>query len=341
MDLVTRHREWMRSRIERSGFAVQEVLAPTFLEPGFAYTVGLSMRGVPELILFGADGPGPILDTLGRRLLENPRSIRASMVVRDAVGDGHPVRIDRVLPRWRHQFGKAISMLAGSAHAEVLQVVVADHEHRWPEEPRVDPRALLAQPLLKREHPWLRPITRGRDLDRFAGTYGGDRVVLVPVIERGDTWTGQYEAVEALQLAEALCRIVQPPCAADWVAAGAIVEVGPRPKGLRTGAHGLVVRVVDPGPRRNLSFRTCFVCEPFASTLTGFLWSLVGAAPGGTMTVSSTPKSFHLSTDEPDMARDWLRPLLRDGHLAEQGLRSSLEEPTLGCDEPRCAFSEV
>ena len=125
---------WLREAIRAHGWAVQAVAAdPARLQPPFAYTVGLTRFGHPELVVFGLDDQVAcaLLNSLGVRARSGLRiadgavfapGVAAPRALR-AVGHPYP---DEVLFTAVRRYGPRVT---------ALQVLVADERGTFPGEP--------------------------------------------------------------------------------------------------------------------------------------------------------------------------------------------------------------
>lgn len=337
MEGLSRAIERSRAILDERGVLLQQVRSDTPYEPPWLYTVGLCELGAPEMIVFGMPNSGPdLLDGLAEDARAGTVRLRPGELLDGYLRGGYRIRVDRVRPEWRRGYAAMAPALLGRSDVRLVQLVLPDRAHRWPDDRAAAADHLAAQPLLRRQYPWLRPVTRGPEVDLFAGRYGADCTVLVPVISHGDRWDGNFEAVAASRLADGTGVLRQPPCLADWLPAGARVELRRRPSSLRTSAVGRIARVLDPSGNTNLRFRADL--EPVRRTgpLAVMLGRLVAAAPASFIAISTTPSSVHISTDDPAAVRRWMRPLQRDGWLVEEDLRSAVGLSALVCTDPAC-----
>jgi uncharacterized protein DUF4262 len=133
--------------IERSGVYLQFVPQPTALETCW-YTIGLTDRAHPELILFGLppDISRPLLHTLAGDIIAGRRTFTAGERAEDVL-DGHEVEFVAVTEPDRH-LPAAAQFYAGAGSAvAALQIVWPDRHHRWPWQPgtRVDDMPVLGR----------------------------------------------------------------------------------------------------------------------------------------------------------------------------------------------------
>lgn len=137
-----RRRQYIDQFVEgvcEHGWMVQGVF-PTTDEPDaapFAYTVGLALKQLPELIVFGLghQTAGLILNDLAQRQIE-----RGPYQPGDELADVTPDYRTRLLAvRDSSEHLTMANLIAGrrsgQAPIPALQVVFPDREHRWPWEP--------------------------------------------------------------------------------------------------------------------------------------------------------------------------------------------------------------
>lgn len=120
--------------IEEHGWAVQGVGGDE-CQPGFAYTVGLSLYGSPELILFGAPfgAATRVLDDLGARIRDGARYVHGQ-VLDDVIAPAPVILLD-VADTTEHLLiaqKVAGAIPPGRQGVRAWQVVYPDNELRWP-----------------------------------------------------------------------------------------------------------------------------------------------------------------------------------------------------------------
>ena len=114
-------------------------------DPPFAYTVGPSLQGDPELVLVGEwRDDCRILATIVVDLLGGGRRFAAGDLSEE-VFVGVPVRFGAVSDERRRQLLTSADFLNDGAPFEALQVVIPDARGAWPEDPAYDG---TPQPLL-------------------------------------------------------------------------------------------------------------------------------------------------------------------------------------------------
>ena len=330
---------WLTHQLERHRFGVPVILPTREQQPPFAYSVGLSLHGLPELIVVGLAEPGgALIQRLGRAAFDGAVDLRAGAVLAAAAGFGSPCRLDPVRAEWVDRYPLMLQSLAVD-HVEVLQVVVPDLGGRWPEDPLSDPGMALLQGLLARPQPFRLPVRRAAEADRYHRRTAAGTSVLIPVIEGADRWNGQHELVHARHAADGGLELTQPPCLADWVPAGARVALGPPPEGVdvsSAGCAGAVAQVVDDAGMHSLAFQHRVSRHRDRSRVEAAFDQLASRPPPGRAVLSTTTSSWHVCTTDPHAVRARLRPLIRDGLLVEQPLLSSVEDLIGPCNHPRC-----
>lgn len=136
--------------IDRHGHACQGVLATEEGHSSFIYTVGLSKRGWPELImLFPAsdiDGAHWILNRVVELLGdEKPHD---GQLLPDLADTGYRLRL-RACKALGHDYPLTFAGWYGGRDISALQVLCPDDEHRYPGEPGATDKtwqALLPEP---------------------------------------------------------------------------------------------------------------------------------------------------------------------------------------------------
>jgi hypothetical protein len=101
-------------------------------EPPFVYTIGNHERGLPELLLVGAEA-GEILNPLGYMMREQRRApFRHGELV--SLGGKFPVKIIDTTPEAKH-FAAHVGIYYGTDDYRVQQVLLCDQQGRFPGEP--------------------------------------------------------------------------------------------------------------------------------------------------------------------------------------------------------------
>jgi len=140
--------ESLDAMIERHGWAVLAVFAdPDTNTPTFSYTVGLTAKNKPEMIVMGMppDNARIVLNGLARRLLagEVKRHERLSMVLTEGY---EPVLIEADTARARDFLRAAIHRYGDQVQA--LQLVLPDAANRLPWEEGFDRNMMGTQLIL-------------------------------------------------------------------------------------------------------------------------------------------------------------------------------------------------
>jgi hypothetical protein len=125
-----------QERIRRHGWAVQSVAHP---RAPWSYTVGLSDRGHPELVVVGAApaAAGGILNSLGKALFGTGVDLESPEAIQHLLGLPMPyLQTCPVHPTWAESslFNTAWRVYGRIPTAR--QVVLADSDGRWPWEER-------------------------------------------------------------------------------------------------------------------------------------------------------------------------------------------------------------
>jgi hypothetical protein len=215
--------------IAEHGWALQAVLDDGPGAPSFTYTIGLADQ-LPELLCVGPSPgvAGTTLNALARHLQAHPDLARAGQRIELPAGEGAlpMVELGAVAPCWHDLYvGQAITHHRRD-DLEVLQVLAPDVDGRFPNDPRVDPRSLTAQPVLADPHlPWRLP--HGHQLLELLAEHGAPvrRAVLLPIVD-GGLPAGREELVPALPTA-AHWQLIDQPSLADWCASGDVVAASP------------------------------------------------------------------------------------------------------------------
>lgn len=329
--------EEVRAAVERHGWYVPCVLPDVPAGVTWAYTVGLSDAGLPELIVFG-EWPNHAHAILGRTrdlLLRSPSRARPG----EPLGTVHTrfghceARLGRVADPWMDRFPLWAGELYGP-DVRVLQVVLS---HGPDADVAVEDAIDLAhaQPDLSRdERPWSTPFfgTGWWDEPR-----GADVWVLVPIRCAGED-EHRDEAVPAERLDATTARLVLPPVLADHVTAGATVRIEAEPDGVLdhpsvgvAPTHRLV-EVVDPGPNVQLSFGVAVREDERGERILGAVGRLLDRfeAPA---TVAHGSVHLAVAPRHAEPARIAFRRLERDGLVSAL---APYHEPNVFTDHPDC-----
>lgn len=117
--------------IESAGFAVQGVFATTEGHSSFCYTVGLTVRGWPELIVLGPTDVGhPLLNRIVE-YLDGIGEVPTAGDLPDFMETGYRLRLRACTTRGDFPFS-----IAHALYPDVvgLQVLMPDDQHRYPGE---------------------------------------------------------------------------------------------------------------------------------------------------------------------------------------------------------------
>lgn len=137
---------WLRETIRKHGWAVQAVGPdPRRLSPPFAYTVGLTRFGHPELVVFGLPDKqaAAVLNALGTRARSGLRIADGALFAAGAAGS-------RALRAAAFPYPEDVLFTACSRYGPrvtALQIIVADESGTFPGEPGFrDPEWLQPPP---------------------------------------------------------------------------------------------------------------------------------------------------------------------------------------------------
>jgi len=128
---------WLRETIREHGWAIQAVYAePDQWRPPFAYTVGLTRFGHPELVVFGLhqSEAAAVLNGLGGRARAGLRLVDGMVFAPGAVGQA-ALRMAH-LPNPEDVLFTAVGRYGPRVRA--LQVIVADSSGKFPGDPGYD-----------------------------------------------------------------------------------------------------------------------------------------------------------------------------------------------------------
>jgi hypothetical protein len=138
----------IRGLIDEFGWAVQGVaplVGDSEPSPSFHYTVGLTERSLPELIIFGLDprlGQRILNEAAERMVLMGDGPYEAGEMVEELLESGYePMAVDVVDP---DKYLTVVSSMYADRPHRAMQLVIPDAEYRFP----WDEGYALAQPLL-------------------------------------------------------------------------------------------------------------------------------------------------------------------------------------------------
>lgn len=114
--------------------------------PGFAYTIGNAIRGLPELLIIGNFAPtlaAMILNELGDKMREDGRPFPEGLV---DIGWTYPFKVRRASPSARSRFTIQAGEYWRTEDYDVLQVMICDREGRYPGDEGCHPDFDVEQP---------------------------------------------------------------------------------------------------------------------------------------------------------------------------------------------------
>jgi hypothetical protein len=132
--------------IAKYGWAVQGVFGSDN-SPPFSYTVGLSAKGYPEIIMFGLpmEIAHRFLNDMGRRFTNS--GVPALDTDLDDVAEGFPARL---VPAPRSEADQYMyAVLHRFPDYTALQLVWPDKNRRWPWDSGFEPSLVKQQPVLR------------------------------------------------------------------------------------------------------------------------------------------------------------------------------------------------
>ncbi len=144
--MIDRIMREVRGNIEAHGQHVFIIFPESIRKPGFAYTIGNTARGLPELLLIGSFPPalaGRVLNELGAKMREDGRPLPEGLV---DIGWSYPFRIRKAGPAARSRFTIQVGRHLGHENYEVLQVMICDVGGHYPGEKGCDPGFDVEQP---------------------------------------------------------------------------------------------------------------------------------------------------------------------------------------------------
>lgn len=144
-DAIARYQAKIDGLIAKNGWAVQSVLADF---PMFSYTIGLTLKSLPEIIVMGLppDHAVGVLNIVARRLIAGEAKVNERL--RDVLEGGNdPVLMEAVLSEERQEFVLGAILRYGD-RVKALQLVLPDGNNRLPWDPEFDQRWKRTQVLL-------------------------------------------------------------------------------------------------------------------------------------------------------------------------------------------------
>lgn len=146
-EAIKAYHEHVDRLIDEHGWAVLAVLPDIEQrQPGFSYTVGLTARSHPELLVFAmaADDARLVLNRLARKVLDGTVPLHTRL---PEVLEGYdPVLVSAATER-AHAFVMGATYRYGEA-VTVLQLVLPDSNNKLPWETGYDAAMARVQPLL-------------------------------------------------------------------------------------------------------------------------------------------------------------------------------------------------
>jgi hypothetical protein len=125
----------IQALIEEHGWAVQGVF-PTPDEPtiSFGYTVGLTLKELPEVIIFGLTAAltQSTLNNVARHMVEDGPLHAGDIVDYLFQGGFDPIAIDVDQEHIDHEYLTVVGRLYGDRNPTAVQLVIPDKEHRFP-----------------------------------------------------------------------------------------------------------------------------------------------------------------------------------------------------------------
>lgn len=118
--------------IRRYGLHVMGVMpAPQEGKPGFAYTIGNALAGLPELLLIGnlaMEASASILNELSKRMADTKAPLRET----ESLGGQFPVRTRFCSSAAHDEWTIQAAVYLGHNEFQVMQVILCDPEGRYP-----------------------------------------------------------------------------------------------------------------------------------------------------------------------------------------------------------------
>lgn len=136
----------IRKNIEIRAQHVFAVFPDGARTPGFAYTIGNVIRGLPELLIIGSFPPtfaATILNELGDKMREDGRPLPEDLV---DIAWTYPFKVRRAGPSARSRFTIQAGQYWRTEDYDVLQVMICDREGRYPGDEGCHPDFDVEQP---------------------------------------------------------------------------------------------------------------------------------------------------------------------------------------------------
>lgn len=320
--------------IAQHGHAVLSVLTDHPAVPAWSYTVGRARQGRPELVVFDLHerAAGEVLNELVRR--DGAGELHAGAAVDLWPGAASvDVRLGRVRPEHVDRWLPAAVQAAGTRLVDALQVGLPDADGRLSDDALTG--CECCPDLTRQGRPWTGPYDpRAVSFRRDADSPELD--VCVPVIQLGDQ-QDRVEVVPCKPLGERMVEVLDPPVLADWVTAGAVLEVAeePDPSGLP-----LATVQLRPSPLVHLTWRIrrCAITDAGAEGRLCAALDRVAEVPDVAVTWADDWLAVASLPAHAERVRSRMRHLVRDGLAMETRPFSSPD--SLGID-PRCAACDL
>ena len=120
--------------IEKHGVAIIGVHGTAEEPETFAYTVGMTARGLPEIIVFGlpASLSAGVLNSLAKPLLEEENPTLSPGQRANVLQNGVPVHLIPARPERAANYVTAPGAIYGPENVRVLQMCLPDKHGAWP-----------------------------------------------------------------------------------------------------------------------------------------------------------------------------------------------------------------
>lgn len=141
-------------KIEKYGFTLVGVFDPEGNEPGFVYTIGLTERGWPEVIMIGNIHPMIAEQFLSEMIANWGKAEKVIMgdnldLIQFQDKSVHPIRvIDVNQNKAEQKYACRAKHLYPDRDVKYVQALIPDRFGRFPDEPEYD-QSKQAQPIIK------------------------------------------------------------------------------------------------------------------------------------------------------------------------------------------------
>lgn len=137
----------MLERVGKYGWTLQYVFGdPDLSMPSFTYTIGLSAKGLPDLLVFGLpqEASGIVAD-IAQMMVESKTRLADGLVIRDVASV--PLKLRSLGLSDGFKFATGAKRFAREQHytASLMQIVLPDQAGRFPGEDGCDQRIELMQ----------------------------------------------------------------------------------------------------------------------------------------------------------------------------------------------------